>query len=182
MTTASHSPAPAPISGTAHDPSRLEFPPTGAVFATLPNGLEIFVKEDRNAPLVSVQAWVRTGSIHEGHLRGTGVSHLVEHMVFQGAGERGPGELAKAVQNSGGYLNAYTSFDRTVYWIDTLSEGLDTALHVLADLTTRATFPHAEFDKEKDVIRRIVLDKEPLLEYGHHYLVTHRTKFSYSFL
>ncbi len=154
MTTASHSPAPAPISGTAHDPSRLEFPPTGAVFATLPNGLEIFVKEDRNAPLVSVQAWVRTGSIHEGHLRGTGVSHLVEHMVFQGAGERGPGELAKAVQNSGGYLNAYTSFDRTVYWIDTLSEGLDTALHVLADLTTRATFPHAEFDKEKDVIRR----------------------------
>ena len=51
-------------------------------------------------------------------------------------------------------MNAYTSFDRTVYWIDTLSEGLDTALHVLADLTTRATFPHAEFDKEKDVIRR----------------------------
>lgn len=145
----SHSPHPAPGPATP-----LEFPPTGAAFSTLPNGLEIFVKEDRNAPLVSVQAWVRTGSIHEGHLRGTGVSHLVEHMVFQGAGERGPGELAKAVQDSGGYLNAYTSFDRTVYWIDTLSEGLDTALHVLADLTTRATFPHAEFAKEKDVIRR----------------------------
>jgi zinc protease len=132
----------------------LEFPPTGAAFFTLPNGLEIFVKEDHNAPLISAQAWVRTGSIHEGHLRGTGVSHLVEHMVFQGAGERGPGELAKAVQDNGGYLNAYTSFDRTVYWIDTLSEGLETALHVLADLTTRATFPHAEFEKEKDVIRR----------------------------
>ena len=148
-TSPSHSPQPA--GGPA---APIEFPPTGAAFATLPNGLEIFVKEDRNAPLVSVQAWVRTGSIHEGHLRGTGVSHLVEHMVFQGAGERGPGELAKAVQNGGGYLNAYTSFDRTVYWIDTLSEGLDTALHVLADLTTRATFPHAEFEKEKDVIRR----------------------------
>ena len=145
----SHSPQ--PPGGPA---APIEFPPTGAAFATLPNGLEIFVKEDRNAPLVSVQAWVRTGSIHEGHLRGTGVSHLVEHMVFQGAGERGPGDLAKAVQNGGGYLNAYTSFDRTVYWIDTLSEGLDTALEVLADLTTRATFPPTEFDKEKDVIRR----------------------------
>ncbi len=149
FSTPAHAPPPAPGTG-----ATLEFPPTGAAFSTLPNGLEIFVKEDRNAPLVSVQAWVRTGSIHEGHLRGTGVSHLVEHMVFQGAGERGPGELAKAVQNSGGYLNAYTSFDRTVYWIDTLSEGLDTALQVLADLTTRATFPHAEFEKEKDVIRR----------------------------
>ena len=148
-TSPAHTPHPA-----TRPAAPIEFPPTGAAFATLPNGLEIFVKEDRNAPLVSVQAWVRTGSIHEGHLRGTGVSHLVEHMVFQGAGERGPGELAKAVQNGGGYLNAYTSFDRTVYWIDTLSEGLDTALHVLADLTTRATFPHAEFDKEKDVIRR----------------------------
>lgn len=149
FSTPSHAPRPAAGSSTS-----LEFPPTGAAFSTLANGLEIFIKEDRTAPLVSVQAWVRTGSIHEGHLRGTGVSHLVEHMVFQGAGERGPGELAKAVQDSGGYLNAYTSFDRTVYWIDTLSEGLDTALHVLADLTTRATFPHAEFDKEKDVIRR----------------------------
>lgn len=148
-----HSPAHSPQP--ANSPAApIEFPPTGAAFATLANGLEIFIKEDRNAPLVSVQAWVRTGSIHEGHMRGSGVSHLVEHMVFQGAGERGPGELAKAVQNSGGYLNAYTSFDRTVYWIDTLTEGLDTALHVLADLTTRATFPHAEFDKEKDVIRR----------------------------
>ena len=147
-------PAHSPVPTKPGASSALEFPPTGAAFFTLPNGLELFVKEDRNAPLISAQAWVRTGSIHEGHLRGTGVSHLVEHMVFQGAGERGPGELAKAVQDSGGYLNAYTSFDRTVYWVDTLSEGLDTALHVLADLTTRATFPHAEFEKEKDVIRR----------------------------
>ncbi len=152
--TSAHSPAPDSASA-PHSPAHaLEFPPTNAAFSALPNGLEIFVKEDHSAPLVSVQAWVRTGSIHEGALRGSGVSHLVEHMVFQGAGDRGPGELAKAIQDGGGYLNAYTSFDRTVYWIDTLSESLDAALHVLADLTTRATFPHTEFDKEKDVIRR----------------------------
>lgn len=142
---ASGSPAPA---------RPVEFPESGAVLFKLDNGLEIIVKEDHTAPLVSAQAWVRTGSIFEGRLRGSGVSHLVEHMVFQGCGTRGPGELARAVQETGGYLNAYTSFDRTVYWIDTLREGLDTALGVLADLTLNATFPQAEFDKEKDVIRR----------------------------
>ncbi|MES2707888.1 MAG: pitrilysin family protein [Verrucomicrobiota bacterium] len=132
----------------------LEFPQSGASLFTLPNGLEILIQEDHSAPLVSAQAWVRTGSISEGALRGSGVSHLVEHMVFQGAGDRGPGALARAVQDTGGYLNAYTSFDRTVYWIDTLKEGLDISLGVLADLTTRATFPEKEFEKEKDVIRR----------------------------
>ena len=139
-----------------HMPSStsLEFPPTGAEVCRLENGLEVILKEDHSAPLVSVQAWVRTGSILEADLLGTGVSHLVEHMVFQGAGERGPGQLAHAVQETGGYLNAYTSFDRTVYWIDTLKEGLDTALGVLSDLTMSARFPHTEFDKEKDVIRR----------------------------
>ncbi|MDB6133384.1 MAG: Peptidase inactive domain protein [Verrucomicrobiales bacterium] len=144
------------IPGTADSSASasLEFPLSGASLFTLPNGLEILIQEDHSAPLISAQTWVRTGSITEGALRGSGVSHLVEHMVFQGAGDRGPGELAKAVQDTGGYLNAYTSFDRTVYWIDTLREGLDTALGVLADLTTRATFPETEFEKEKDVIRR----------------------------
>ncbi len=134
--------------------SAISFPPSSATLHRLPNGLEIIFQEDRSAPLVSVQAWIKTGSIHEASLLGSGVSHLCEHMVFQGAGSRGPGELAHAVQETGGYLNAYTSFDRTVYWIDTLREGLDTALGVLADLTTAARFPHEEFEKEKDVIRR----------------------------
>ena len=130
------------------------FPLSGVQHRRLANGLEILFKEDRSAPLVSAQVWVRTGSIMEANLLGTGVSHLVEHMVFQGAGAHGPGAVARLVQETGGVLNAYTSFDRTVYWIDTLREGLDTALGVLADLTTAARFPHAEFEKEKDVIRR----------------------------
>ena len=132
----------------------IEFPLSGVQQTRLPNGLEVLFKEDRSAPLVSVQVWVRTGSILEAELLGTGVSHLVEHMVFQGAGHHGPGDVAKLVQDTGGVLNAYTSFDRTVYWIDTLREGLGTAMGVLADLTTAARFPHEEFEKEKDVIRR----------------------------
>ncbi len=132
----------------------LSFPLTDATFHRLDNGLEVIVKETPGTELVSVQAWVRTGSLYEADLLGSGVSHLVEHLVFKGAGGRGPTELAQAVQSTGGYLNAYTSFDRTVYWVDTLKEGFATALDVVGALVSEATFPEEEYEREKDVIRR----------------------------
>jgi zinc protease len=132
----------------------IEFPKTEAVIETLPNGLEVILKRDASAPVVSVQAWCRTGSIYEADLLGSGVSHLVEHMVFKGAGERDASRIAQDVQSEGGYINAYTSFDRTVYWIDAPSTGLKTAVDVVASLATKATFPIDEFEREKDVIRR----------------------------
>lgn len=132
----------------------LEFPRTDAVVRTLPNGLEIIVKEDHHAPVVAVQVWVRTGSCDEGPLVGSGISHLVEHMVFKGTAELGPAELARRVQAAGGYLNAYTSFDRSVYYVDVPVEGFEAALDTLTDLVARAAFPEEEFEREKDVIRR----------------------------
>ncbi len=132
----------------------IQFPRTDAVVRTLPNGLEFIVKEDHAAPVVSVQVWVRTGSCDEGALRGSGISHLVEHMVFKGTADLGPAALARRVQAAGGYLNAYTSFDRTVYYVDAPVEGLDAALDTLTDLVARAAFPEDEFEREKDVIRR----------------------------
>ncbi len=134
--------------------SPIVIPPTDARLRILPNGLEIIVKEDHSAPVVSVQAWVRTGSCQEAEFLGAGISHLVEHMVFKGTGAKGPAEQARQVQAIGGYLNAYTSFDRTVYYIDAPAEGLDTVFEVLIDLVAGAAFPEAEFEKEKDVIRR----------------------------
>ncbi|MGK0188261.1 MAG: zinc protease [Verrucomicrobiales bacterium] len=132
----------------------IEFPKTDAIIETLPNGLQVILKIDKSAPVASVQAWCRTGSIFEGPLLGSGMSHLVEHMVFKGAGERDSAQIAQDVQKQGGYINAYTSFDRTVYWIDTPSGGVKTAIDVVAGLVTRATFPADEFEREKDVIRR----------------------------
>jgi zinc protease len=134
--------------------SPITIPPTDAQLRTLPNGLEIIVKEDYSAPVVSVQVWVRTGSCLEDAFLGAGISHLVEHMVFKGTATMGPAEQARQVQAVGGYLNAYTSFDRTVYYIDAPVEGLDTVLDVLTDLVAHAAFPEGEFEKEKDVIRR----------------------------
>ena len=118
------------------------------------NGLTLIVEEDRSAPVASVQAWCVTGSIHETEKIGAGMSHILEHMLFKGTKTRPPGEIAKQVQNRGGYINAYTSFDRTVYWIDVPAEGASDAVEILADAMQNATLPEAEYTKEQEVIRR----------------------------
>jgi zinc protease len=118
------------------------------------NGLTLIVEEDRTAPVASVQAWCGTGSIHEGEKMGAGLSHILEHMLFKGTEKRPPGEIARQVQNLGGYINAYTSFDRTVYWIDVPKEGASDAVAILADAMQNATLPEEEYTKEQEVIRR----------------------------
>lgn len=121
---------------------------------TLPNGLEILVIPGASSPVVSVQAWVRAGSVHEEEFLGAGISHLLEHLVFKGTRSFGIGEAARAVQQAGGYLNAYTSFERTVYWVEAPSESLATALDVTGDLVFHPVLPEEEFEREKEVIRR----------------------------
>ena len=106
----------------------LTFPAVTATTSTLPNGLGIIVQEDRSAPVASVQVWIETGSIHEDRHLGAGISHLLEHMLFKGTPTRGASEFAQRIQAAGGYINAYTSFDRTVYWIDIPAKGVATAL------------------------------------------------------
>jgi len=132
----------------------MEFPPTSATTRILPNGLTLILDPDDSAPVVSSQLWVETGSIHEGRLLGSGVSHFLEHMVFKGGGAFGPSDLAETVQAAGGHWNAYTSFDRTVYYIDGPATGLTTFLDVLAAMVFHPHLPESEFEKEKDVIRR----------------------------
>ena len=120
----------------------------------LPNGLTVLLKPDRSAALASVQVWVRTGSIHEGAQLGAGLSHYLEHMLFKGTERRAGREISAAVQAHGGYINAYTTFDRTVYYIDLPSEHAAVAIDLLADLVLHATLPADEAAKEKGVILR----------------------------
>ncbi len=101
----------------------ITFPPSSAQKWVLPNGLTIIVQEDRSAPVASVQAWCGTGSIDEDAHLGAGLSHILEHMLFKGTKTRPANAIAQAVQDVGGYINAYTSFDRTVYWIDVPKAG-----------------------------------------------------------
>ncbi|HSH09706.1 MAG TPA: insulinase family protein, partial [Oceanipulchritudo sp.] len=121
---------------------------------TLDNGLTVIFQQSLAHPLVSTQVWVKTGSMHEEQHLGSGLSHYLEHMLFKGTGKRGPGEIAREVQVFGGQINAYTSFDRTVYYIDGPSEALGQSLELLADMTLNASLPKSEVEKERDVILR----------------------------
>ncbi|MDE0826435.1 MAG: pitrilysin family protein [Akkermansiaceae bacterium] len=132
----------------------MEFPPTNATLHSLPGGLTIILDEDTSAPVVSAQMWVETGSQHEGKFAGAGISHLLEHMVFKGTRNIPCADLATMVNAAGGQWNAYTSFDRTVYYIDGPSTSLPTFLEVLFELTFHPAFPLEDFETEKDVIRR----------------------------
>ncbi len=134
--------------------SAITFPAFTATTFTLPNGLGIIVQEDRSAPVASVQVWVETGSIHEDRLLGAGMSHMLEHMLFKGTATRGASEFAQRIQDAGGYINAYTSFDRTVYWIDIPAKGVPVALELLADAVMNSALPPDEYVKEQEVIRR----------------------------
>ncbi|MBP6507958.1 MAG: insulinase family protein, partial [Opitutaceae bacterium] len=120
----------------------------------LPNGLTLLLKPDRSAAVASVQVWVKTGSVHEGENLGAGLSHYLEHMLFKGTAHRAGRDISATVQAHGGDINAYTTFDRTVYYIDLPSAAVDTAVELLADMVLHSTLPADEVAREKDVILR----------------------------
>ena len=120
----------------------------------LANGLNVLVQPDFTAPVVSIQFWCATGSIHEGAWLGAGMSHLLEHLMFKGTPTRGNSQMAQQIQDLGGHLNAYTSFDRTVYHVDLPSDHALPALEILGDSVFNSTLPVEEYDREMEVIRR----------------------------
>ncbi len=121
---------------------------------TLDNGMICLVSEDRSAPMVSIQIWVGTGSVHENEYLGAGLSHAIEHMIFKGTPSRKPGDITRTIDDAGGFINAYTSFDRTVFLVDMPSDRWLTGLEVLADAAMNAGFPEGEWEQEREVIMR----------------------------
>ncbi len=130
------------------------FPDTTATIHTLDNGLKIILDADSSAPVISTQIWVETGSIHEEQWMGAGISHLLEHMVFKGTESFTGEEISQTVQAAGGQWNAYTTFDRTVYYICGPADSAETFLKVVSEMVFKPRFPKDEFEKEKEVIRR----------------------------
>jgi zinc protease len=120
----------------------------------LSNGLSVLVQPDFTAPVVSIQFWCATGSIHETPWLGAGLSHLLEHLMFKGTPTRGNSQMAQQIQDLGGHLNAYTSFDRTVYHVDLPSDHALQALEILGDAVFNSTIPAEEYETEMEVIRR----------------------------
>ncbi|MEK7880518.1 MAG: pitrilysin family protein, partial [Deltaproteobacteria bacterium] len=119
----------------------------------LDNGLTVVVEEDKSAPVVALQMWVRVGSADEKEGE-YGLAHVFEHMLFKGTEKRGVGRIASETEAAGGNINAYTSFDRTVYYINVPSTGAEVAIDILCDIMQHAALPEDEVEKEKDVILR----------------------------
>src|SRR3990167_1316510 len=106
---------------------------------TLPNGLTVILEESHRAPVVAFQSWVNVGSADEEDFE-SGLAHLFEHMIFKGTPKRGVGEIAKAVESAGGEINAFTSFDQTVYHLTLSARDIDLGLDILTDALQNSSF------------------------------------------
>ena len=120
----------------------------------LVNGSALYVLPNPASPLVLLQATVRTGSIHEGKYSGCGVSHFLEHMLFQGCVRYPGNSAADRIHSLGGECNAYTAFDHTAYYAELPAEKLADGLDVLAAMISAPLFPEEKFISEKTVIAR----------------------------
>ncbi len=117
----------------------------------LDNGLTVLLQENHSAPVVALNMWVCVGSVYEQEAE-AGISHVYEHMLFKGTRTRGVGEIAQEIEESGGDINAFTSFDHTVYHITLASRFLDTGLAVMADAIQHSSFDPHELCKEQEVV------------------------------
>src|SRR3990167_746593 len=127
----------------------------------LNNGLTVILEESHKAPVVAFQAWVNVGSADEGKGE-EGLAHLFEHMTFKGTKKRGVGEIAKEVESAGGEINAFTSFDQTVYHLTLSSRDIDLGLDILADAIQNSSFSTKDLESEIEVILEEIKRSEDL--------------------
>lgn len=126
---------------------------------TLSNGLEVYVKEDHARKVAAIQLWVMVGSADEEPSE-RGLSHLLEHMAFKGTERRDVGKIAAEVEALGGEINAYTSWDETVYYITAPSTEVNQALDILTDAVLKPKIDPTELAKEKQVVLEEILESE----------------------
>src|SRR5690348_3821900 len=122
-----------------------------AVMHVLPNGLTVAADPLMGAESVAVGLYARVGSRSEPDRRG-GLAHIVEHMVFKGAGGRDTKTLAEAIEDVGGSLNAWTARDQTVFHGRALAREVPLVAELLADLVRRPHFAEEHVEREKQVI------------------------------
>lgn len=117
----------------------------------LDGGLRVLLREEHAAPVAEVQIWAGVGSADE-RPGEEGLAHFHEHMLFKGTERRGVGEVAGEIEGAGGRINAYTSFDVTVYHATVPAGSWPTALDVLADSVQHSIFDPAEVEREIEVV------------------------------
>jgi zinc protease len=129
----------------------------------LPNGLKVLLLENHKAPLVTFQVWYRVGSRNEAWGR-TGLSHVLEHMMFKGTEKIGPEEFSRIIQENGGNDNAFTSRDYTAYFENLSADRVQVAVDLEADRMQNLMLREEDFRTERMVVmeeRRLRTEDSP---------------------
>ncbi len=118
---------------------------------TLPSGLTVLTERMERVETVSFGAYVGAGTRHETAAE-NGVAHFLEHMAFKGTETRSAADIAEAIENVGGHINAYTSREQTAYYVKLLKEDLALGADIIGDILCNSTFEPEELERERGVI------------------------------
>ncbi|QDU33448.1 Protease 3 precursor [Poriferisphaera corsica] len=121
----------------------------------LPNRMIVIAQEVPTAPVISVQTWIKTGSVYEQEHVGAGLSHFLEHLLSGGTTATRPESESSAILGSmGAQTNAATSLDTVRYYINTTNQHTETAIDLLSDWMQNSSITDEEYARERDVIQR----------------------------
>jgi zinc protease len=137
----------------------------------LDNGLKVLVQEDHRAPVAVTQVWYKVGSSYE-HDGITGISHMLEHMMFKGTKRHPPGEFSRIIAANGGSENAFTGQDYTAYFQTLEKSRLSVSFELEADRMRNLRLLPDEFAKEQQVVleeRRLRTDDQPRAKLGEQF-------------
>ena len=141
------------------------------VFETvLPNGLKVILLENHKAPLVTFQVWYRVGSRNEAWGK-TGLSHMLEHMMFKGTEKVGPEEFSRIIQENGGNDNAFTSHDYTAYFENISADRVQVSIDLESDRMQNLLLREQDFQTERMVVmeeRRLRTEDNPQANLQEH--------------
>jgi zinc protease len=138
---------------------------------TLDNGLTVYVKEDHRAPVLITEVWYKIGSSYE-PTGETGISHLLEHMMFKGTPSYGLGVFDRIIAENGGIENAFTYDDFTAYYEKLSSDKLPLAFELEADRMRHLNLKEDDFNQEIKVVReerRWRTDNDPMSKMGEQF-------------
>lgn len=141
------------------------------VFETiLPNGLKVLLLENHKAPLVTFHVWYRVGSRNEAWGK-TGLSHMLEHMMFKGTAKVGPEEFSRIIQENGGNDNAFTSHDYTAYYANISADRVQIPIDLESDRMRNLLLREQDFGTERMVVmeeRRLRTEDNPQANLQEH--------------
>jgi len=129
----------------------------------LPNGLKVLLKDDHKSPVATFQVWYKVGSRNE-RLGTTGISHLLEHMMFKGTAKHGPKTFSQTVMRNGGNDNAFTGKDYTAYFENFSADRIDISLDLESDRMQNLLIEQNAFQSEREVVkeeRRMRTEDDP---------------------